>query len=818
MNFHNVELVEDDADDDEADDQHNSSGRRGRFVKRAGRKSTPDLSTPSSANSDDVTIINDSATGETIGPLRSERQRLKKLQHEQQMLLDQQRYQDPSKQRQLDTSNEDISLLRTNPNISMRELFPGEEEMGLQVNIPFSAGSGWRTPEGWTKVQTTVQYDDSTRRLWEELQKPYGNQSSFLRHLILLEKFFRNGDLALTSNANSNAITYSTSVQNRLKSYDNMGTNATSSPLAQLLSNPATTITSISTPRALNSAVTIMQTSKLPSSTVITKPPPAAATESTSLLKTNRTSSYTITTEPINPDKSSQSSQSSQSAQSAQSAQSTNKNIANKQIVNANAPKTNKSSIGMPPELISINNTNTDCGNKPLQQSLSQQYQEQMQLTLQQQFQQKHQNSLLLLQQQQQEQPQKQPHPQTISTISISTTPKKTNSAVATNYPTTIAPDGKKIIRLPETLTDAQRRDTNWRPTLRSFSLKDLRASSDEIYHTAEGSQHPSLVQVQSRNKPYLISVHDYNRMVLLRRDSLIKSKLSGNSVSNKTPSINVPSATVTSATIAALSALTPASTTIEIEKPTGNKSVGNAAVTNTTSSNTTILNVPNRKVVIPNKILEQNSLIPLGSHKQSIDSNTDSLLKIRKHPTSLLKSNATLVSKPNQMGPMAINVSNHLNAGNKVANSLVNSLAQSNAVSIISTPSISSILAMGNSTPTSTPPPSMQMNQSQPITITSVGSLASGAECVANLNVLHELLKNSQMQQPQIQPRPQTMQQWVESLNRNSNMSMNMNSVNGIVEISTIENSTSSILSKIPKSLTVIPQKRLSAKSTEDN
>lgn len=383
--------MEDDADDDEADDQHNSSGRRGRFVKRAGRKSTPDLSTPSSANSDDVTIINDSGAGETIGPLRSERQRLKKLHQEQQTLLDQQRHQDPSKQR-LDTSNEDISLLRTNPNISMRELFPGEEEMGLQVNLPFSAGSGWRTPEGWTKVQTTVQYDDSTRRLWDELQKPYGNQSSFLRHLILLEKYFRNGDLALTSSANSNAITYATSVQNRLKSYDNIGESSTSSPLAQLLSNPATTITSISTPRALNSSVTITQTGKLPASTTITKPPvaAAAAAESTSLLKSNRTPSYTITTEPINPEK---------------STQAANKNVTNKQLVNANAPKTNKSSIGMPPELISINNTNADGGNKQLQQTsaVMQQYQEQMQLTLQQQFQQKHQNSLLLLQQQHQE-------------------------------------------------------------------------------------------------------------------------------------------------------------------------------------------------------------------------------------------------------------------------------------------------------------------------------------------------------------------------------------------------------------------------------
>lgn len=35
-------------------------------------------------------------------------------------------------------SNDDISMaLRANPNISMRELFPGEEEMGLQVSEKF---------------------------------------------------------------------------------------------------------------------------------------------------------------------------------------------------------------------------------------------------------------------------------------------------------------------------------------------------------------------------------------------------------------------------------------------------------------------------------------------------------------------------------------------------------------------------------------------------------------------------------------------------------------------------------------------------------
>ncbi|KAH8418975.1 hypothetical protein KR222_010969 [Zaprionus bogoriensis] len=115
----------------------------------------------------------------------------------------------------------DISnVLRGNPNISMRELFHGEEDLGVQFKVPFGCSSSQRTPEGWTRVQTFLQYDEPTRRLWEELQKPYGNQSSFLRHLILLEKYYRNGDLVLAAHASSNATVYTQTVRQRLNSYD----------------------------------------------------------------------------------------------------------------------------------------------------------------------------------------------------------------------------------------------------------------------------------------------------------------------------------------------------------------------------------------------------------------------------------------------------------------------------------------------------------------------------------------------------------------------------------------------------------------------
>lgn len=122
-------------------------------------------------------------------------------------------------------SKSDIAVQRlgSNPSISVRQLFPGEEELGLHANIEFSNVKE-KTPEGWEKCTSVIQYDNETKRLWQELQKPYGNQSSFLRHLILLEKYFRNGDLILSSSASHHSQHYSESVLNRLRAFDNLPT------------------------------------------------------------------------------------------------------------------------------------------------------------------------------------------------------------------------------------------------------------------------------------------------------------------------------------------------------------------------------------------------------------------------------------------------------------------------------------------------------------------------------------------------------------------------------------------------------------------
>ena len=83
-----------------------------------------------------------------------------------------------------------VQRLGANPSISVRTLFPGEEEMNLHANVEFG-NVREVTPQGWEKCATMIQYDRDTKILWQELQRPYGNQSSFLRHLILLEKYYR---------------------------------------------------------------------------------------------------------------------------------------------------------------------------------------------------------------------------------------------------------------------------------------------------------------------------------------------------------------------------------------------------------------------------------------------------------------------------------------------------------------------------------------------------------------------------------------------------------------------------------------------------
>lgn len=164
-----------------------------------------------------------------------------------------------------------VQRLGSNPSISVRQLFPGEEDLPLQGCIDFHNVKE-RTPEGWEKCSSTIQFDLDTKQLWQELQKPYGNQSSFLRHLILLEKYFRNGDLILSPNASHHSINYSESVQNRLRAYDN--TPSSSGPIQPLsmipFNKPQKSSSGIITSRENTQSVNIINAANIPKNTPIT--------------------------------------------------------------------------------------------------------------------------------------------------------------------------------------------------------------------------------------------------------------------------------------------------------------------------------------------------------------------------------------------------------------------------------------------------------------------------------------------------------------------------------------------------------------------
>ncbi len=70
------------------------------------------------------------------------------------------------------------------------------------------------------KTSITVSFDLNTKKLWQDLHWPYGNYTNFFRHLILLEKYWRSGDLLLKDDASPKAKVYIKSVVNRIEGYE----------------------------------------------------------------------------------------------------------------------------------------------------------------------------------------------------------------------------------------------------------------------------------------------------------------------------------------------------------------------------------------------------------------------------------------------------------------------------------------------------------------------------------------------------------------------------------------------------------------------
>ncbi|KAK3916113.1 E3 ubiquitin-protein ligase RBBP6 [Frankliniella fusca] len=164
----------------------------------------------------------------------------------------------PSKYRQETENATSMEFVRK----GLAPFYPAEDELALHAKFQFEDKPSENLM--WEKCTSTLQFDKDTKKLWQELQRPYGSQSSFLRHLVLMERFWREGELVLAADASPKATSYTRSVQNRLKAY---GSTITIKSTPQ----PPATASSVS------SAPTVSQTPTLVASLAAPTPAPAPA-------------------------------------------------------------------------------------------------------------------------------------------------------------------------------------------------------------------------------------------------------------------------------------------------------------------------------------------------------------------------------------------------------------------------------------------------------------------------------------------------------------------------------------------------------------
>nr|CAD7397882.1 unnamed protein product [Timema poppensis] len=110
-----------------------------------------------------------------------------------------------------------------NTDLVSRSYYPGQELLPLHTSFEFHERRPEENPPRpgeWEKCTAHIQYDKETKKLFHHLQRPYGNHSSFFRHLILLEKYWRSGDLAFSPTASSRSVNYLSSVHNRISSFE----------------------------------------------------------------------------------------------------------------------------------------------------------------------------------------------------------------------------------------------------------------------------------------------------------------------------------------------------------------------------------------------------------------------------------------------------------------------------------------------------------------------------------------------------------------------------------------------------------------------
>ncbi|CAH0387325.1 unnamed protein product [Bemisia tabaci] len=121
---------------------------------------------------------------------------------------------------------------RTNSSAPRPPYLPGEQDLPLKADMSFQSNNKKTT---WERCVSTIQFDKDTKQLWQELQRPYGNASSFMRHLVMLEKHWRSGSLVLVDNPDPRAAKYVNSVRNRVDSFER---NFKTPTLSTILSKP----------------------------------------------------------------------------------------------------------------------------------------------------------------------------------------------------------------------------------------------------------------------------------------------------------------------------------------------------------------------------------------------------------------------------------------------------------------------------------------------------------------------------------------------------------------------------------------------------
>lgn len=137
----------------------------------------------------------------------------------------------------LNIGQDSRSTTNTNPPMERPPYLPGERELKLTGDFEFHGLSN--PTSSWERCTSTIQFDKETKKTWQELQRPYGNQSSFLRHLIMLEKYWRSGSLVLSENPDPRAVKYITSIGNRVKAYDGSVANQETKQKAPVLEKVA---------------------------------------------------------------------------------------------------------------------------------------------------------------------------------------------------------------------------------------------------------------------------------------------------------------------------------------------------------------------------------------------------------------------------------------------------------------------------------------------------------------------------------------------------------------------------------------------------